>query len=349
MAPAPLEIGGLGGERLSDARPVDTLMRALLYVAQQAGRPVSEPDVRRLAGLPDADLDETAFLTVAARLGLQAAVVDLGRGRLEDLPTPFAVSGRLQPACVVLEQRAGLWTVLDVVKGRARRLSADQVRALGEHALVLRDPPVPEAPRRWFVPFWKRVRPVIVKLAATSFLINILGLATPLFMMLVLNRVIGHGTAQSVASLMTALAIGMLLAYALDFGLRVARGWLSARTGARLDMLLSAEVGGAGQTGRHRVTLGEDVLEHGRPESVDVAELVLHGAPGRTRFTRHGARTDGVGSARGQAAQRRPEQVLAGLESALVEAGALGAQRRRGGGHGVGVLSSARGARRAGR
>ncbi len=85
------------------------------------------------------------------------------------------------------------------------------------------------------------MRPVIVKLAAASFLINLLGLATPLFMMLVLNRVIGHGTAQSVTSLMMALALGMLLAYALDFGLRVARGWLSARTGARLDMLMSAE------------------------------------------------------------------------------------------------------------
>lgn len=85
------------------------------------------------------------------------------------------------------------------------------------------------------------MRPAIVKLATASFLINVLGLATPLFMMLVLNRVVGHGTAEGVASLMAALAIAMLIAYALDFGLRVARGWLSARTGARLDMLLSAE------------------------------------------------------------------------------------------------------------
>src|SRR5262249_7074078 len=69
-----------------------------------------------------------------------------------------------------------------------------------------------------------------------------LGLATPLFMMLVINRVIGHGTPDAVVALMTALCIGMLLAYALDFALRVARGWLSARTGARLDGLMCAEV-----------------------------------------------------------------------------------------------------------
>ena len=46
---------------------------------------------------------------------------------------------------------------------------------------------------------------------------------------------------QGVVSLMVALAIGMLLVYAFDFGLRVARGWLSARTGAGLDVLMSAE------------------------------------------------------------------------------------------------------------
>src|SRR5262249_22782147 len=77
---------------------------------------------------------------------------------------------------------------------------------------------------------------------AASLLINVLGLATPLFMMLVINRVIGHGTPDTVATLMMALCLGMLIAYALDFALRVARGWLSARAGARLDGLMSAEV-----------------------------------------------------------------------------------------------------------
>jgi DNA-binding MurR/RpiR family transcriptional regulator len=38
-------------------------MRALLYVAQQVGRPVSEADIRRLAAVPAAGLDEAAFLT----------------------------------------------------------------------------------------------------------------------------------------------------------------------------------------------------------------------------------------------------------------------------------------------
>jgi ABC-type bacteriocin/lantibiotic exporter with double-glycine peptidase domain len=242
MAPAPLEHGGLGGERLSDARPIDALMRALLYLAQQAGRPVSEADVRRLAGGWEAALTDQAFLAVAARLGLQATTYDLTQVPLENLPTPFAVVGDDRSACVAVAQGAGLWSVLDVVEGRIRQWTAEQLRASGTRVLLVRAPTAPEEPRQWYLPFWARVRPVLLKLAAASFLINVLGLATPLFMMLVFNRVIGHGTAGGVASLMAALAVAMLLAYGLDFSLRVARGWLSARTGARLDMLMSAEV-----------------------------------------------------------------------------------------------------------
>ena len=97
-------------------------------------------------------------------------------------------------------------------------------------------------PQEWYLPLWRRIRPVLLQLAGASFAINLLGLTTPLFMMLVLNRVVAPGATDSVASTMTALSFGMLAAYGLDLSLRIARGWLSARTGARLDVLMSAEV-----------------------------------------------------------------------------------------------------------
>ena len=241
---APLENGGFqpsvwDGDK---SRPIDSLMRALLYVAQQVGRPLSEADVRRLAAVPAAGLDEQAFLTVGARLGLETQALDLTPDRLDELPLPFALVAPGQPAHVVVAGRAGHWVVLDVVEGRAWRLSTDEVMALGTRALVMREKRPDERREAWYAPLWTRVRPVILKLAAASFVINLLGLATPLFMMLVLNSVIGRGPSTGGASVMTVLCAGMLIAYGLDFALRVARGWLSARTGARLDTLMSAEV-----------------------------------------------------------------------------------------------------------
>jgi ABC-type bacteriocin/lantibiotic exporter with double-glycine peptidase domain len=243
---APLENGGFqqsvwDGER---RQPIDSLMRALLYIAQQVGRPVSEADIRRLAVLPVSGLDENAFLTVGARLGLEAYAVDLtGDGaRLDSLPTPFALVGAADQPAYVVVAGGGQWAVLDVVEGRVWRLATDEVMALGARALVMREAGAHERRQEWYAPLWVRVRPVILKLAAMSFLINLLGLATPLFMMLVLNAVIGRDGRVDAAPIMTVLCIGMLIAYALDFALRVARGWLSARTGARLDTMMSGEV-----------------------------------------------------------------------------------------------------------
>src|SRR5471032_504993 len=234
---APLENTGV-----AETRPIDSLMRALLCVAQQIGRPVSEADVRRLAALPDAGLDEAGFLSVGAQLGLEASALDLAAAPLDELPTPFAVVAASGVAHVVVSGRGEQWTMLDVIEGRVWQTTVQNVKVLGARALVLRLPAVPGQRIDWYAPLIAKVRPAILKLAGASFLINLLGLATPLFMMLVLNRVIGRGDAGAVITMMTALSAAVLAAYALDFALRVARGWLSARTGARLDIVMSGEV-----------------------------------------------------------------------------------------------------------
>lgn len=240
---APLENGGFQPSAWTDdrSRPIDSLMRALLYVAQQIGRPVSEADVRRLAAVPAVGLDESAFLTAAGRLGLEAQAIDLASDRLGELPLPFVLLAAGQPAHVVVARRAGQWVVLDVIEAHAWHLSADEVMSLGTRALTMRERLPDERRRRWYAPLWTRVRPVVLKLAAASFLINLLALATPLFVMLLLNTMVGRAPPANAASLMTLLCIGMLVVYGCDFALRVGRGWLSARTGARLDTLMSAE------------------------------------------------------------------------------------------------------------
>lgn len=245
---APLENGGFQQPLWDDAGRlrVDSLMRALLYIAQQVGRPVSEADVRRLTTVPASGLDEAAFLTVATRLGLEGEAVDLASRPFDELPLPFALVAAAGPARgpvhVVVSGRANTWTVLDVVEGRVWQATTQEARALGSRALLLRQPLGSSSSEQWYAPLWARVRPVVLKLAAASFFINVLGLLTPLFMMLVVNTVIGRQPPEGLWSVMAVLCAGMLAAYAADFGLRITRGWLSARTGARLDALMSAEV-----------------------------------------------------------------------------------------------------------
>ena len=242
---APLENGGFQQQSAWDEagrHRVDSLMRALLYIAQQVGRPVSEADIRRLTAVPATGLDEAAFLAAGGRLGLESEAIDLASRSLDELPLPFALLATNGRVHVVVAGRADTWTILDVDVGRVWQVAAKNVGTLGSRALLLRQPLGPLPSKQWYAPLWARVRPVVFKLAAASFAINLLGLLTPLFMMLVVNLVIGRDPPDRLSSVMLTLCAGMFLAYAADFGLRVARGWLSARTGARLDALMSAEV-----------------------------------------------------------------------------------------------------------
>ena len=83
---APLENGSFQPSVWDEAgrHRVDSLMRALLYITQQVGRPVSEADIRRLTTVPAAGLDEAAFMTAATRLGLESEAVDLGSRLLDE-------------------------------------------------------------------------------------------------------------------------------------------------------------------------------------------------------------------------------------------------------------------------
>ncbi|WP_421994754.1 peptidase domain-containing ABC transporter [Reyranella sp.] len=239
---APLEIGDPSPTTWNGevGRPIDTLMRAFLYVAQQAGRPVSEADVRQIASVPAGGLDEAGFRAAAGRLGLHVRALDLEAEGLDRLPFPVVLVSPGRPAHVVVAGEGGQWAVLDVVEGRAWHLPADAVLALGTRALAVRERLPDEVDERWYGPLWRRLRPVVLKLAAASFVINVLALATPLFMMLLLNRIAGHAPADA-AAIVAALCAGMAVVYGLDFVLRLARGWLSVRAGARLDAEMNVE------------------------------------------------------------------------------------------------------------
>src|SRR5258708_19891838 len=96
---APLENGGFqpsvwDGDR---SRPIDSLMRAMLYIAQQVGRPLSEADVRRLAAVPAAGLDDRALLTAGRRLGLETPALELTPDRAVDPPPTFTLPSAPPP------------------------------------------------------------------------------------------------------------------------------------------------------------------------------------------------------------------------------------------------------------
>ncbi len=89
----------------------------------------------------------------------------------------------------------------------------------------------------WFADLIKRFRRTVYALLMLTFVLNLVALAVPLFIMIVYDKVIG---AHSIATL-PALAAGILVALLSDIVLRLVRARVIGGVAGRLDYILGAE------------------------------------------------------------------------------------------------------------
>ena len=130
-----------------------------------------------------------------------------------------------------------VWTDADAVEarygGEAIAVAADPTSIRADER-----PWDETAKRHWFWGEVRRMRREFRPVLGAALMINLLGLALPLFTMNVYDRVIPN---KAVASLWV-LAIGALLAFAVEFTLRLARATLLDDLGRDLDIKLSEKI-----------------------------------------------------------------------------------------------------------
>jgi ATP-binding cassette, subfamily C, bacterial LapB len=228
----------------------DPLLGCLLILATRHHRPVSAESL--VAGLPLVEhrLTPPLFLRAAQRIGLSAKQVKRPLDAIPDLVLPAVLLLQEQQACILVH-RVDCETALVVLPelGTSERevtLEELQQRYSG-HAMFVgpalrfdertADNAVPR-PRRWFwdvvVPSW----PIYGEVLIASFLINLFGLAVPLFSMNVYDRVVPNHALET----LWALAVGVGLVIGFDLLMRVLRGYFIDVAGKKIDVLLSANI-----------------------------------------------------------------------------------------------------------
>jgi ATP-binding cassette subfamily C protein LapB len=228
----------------------DPLSTALLYLAGHYGRALSREAL--LAGLPlqNNRLDINLFGRAALRAGLESAPV---KRTLLDippmvLPAVLLLKNDAAVVAVKLEHAANRVTIVSPASKTGFLtipLSTLEADYLGYAFLVrpaslqsTRDDSTDIPQPHWF---WTTVRKFWANyshVAIAAFIVNMLALASPLFVMNVYDRVIPNGAVPS----LVALAIGLLLAIAFDFALRLVRSHIVDMTGKKIDVVLAADI-----------------------------------------------------------------------------------------------------------
>ena len=233
-----------------DSPDGDPLLACLAYVGRELGRPFSASAV--LGGLPlkSGHLSVDLLPRAAERLGLSARLVQRAPSRVPAMVAPFIALFANGDACVVVGKDADrrmAQVVFPAVSDDVRGVPLDRLDSDGSgHVFYVTCDNAASAPRHaadlaasrghWF---WSRVRrfwPSWIQIVLAALVINILGLAVPLFVMNVYDRVIPNLAIPT----LWALAAGVVLALFFDFALKQLRAIVLDQTGRRVDMAVGA-------------------------------------------------------------------------------------------------------------
>jgi ATP-binding cassette, subfamily C, bacterial LapB len=243
-------IGTINASTASTSERPDSLSDALLFVAAYHGRVMTREAL--LAGLPVEDNRLTLALLARAaqRAGLEVEPV---KRAVRDVPAavlPAILVFHDQSARILtnIDRRKGTLTIIEPTSCEQTepKISALESGYLG-YAFFVRPAPAidermvaaGEVPKRhWFWGVVSRFGTNYVQVAIAAFTVNVLALATPLFMMNVYDRVVPNGAIPS----LLALAIGLGLAIVFDFILRTVRARIIDMTGKKLDVALAADI-----------------------------------------------------------------------------------------------------------
>jgi len=231
----------------------DPLADSLLYLAAHHGRALSRSAL--LAGLPlgRGTLGAALYERAARRAGLEAQLVERPLEEIPALVLPAVILFHDGSTRILLgiDLAAGRLTLanpsspasdadvlerLDVVKAQyagfayfVRTAAVSDPRAIATGDLPKKD---------WFWSVVSRFGSNYGHVAIAAFIVNMLALAAPLFTMSVYDRVIPNGAIPS----LVALGVGLGLAIAFDFLLKVVRSRIIDITGKKIDVVLAADI-----------------------------------------------------------------------------------------------------------
>ena len=217
----------------------DNVTLAFADLCRQLERPFPLAEIRAAAPAIDHKMAVGNILLAAERLGFKARALKASQHNLQAAPAPFLVVGRTSGDAWLARARVHDHLLL-LAPGASlpTACSLDAVADLAERIVLIKPRLEPAPQGTWRGTMLRRLRPVLWELGVASVVINLLALATPIFLMTVYNKVINHGALQT----LDVLVLGMITLFLFEWALRALRSYVASHTGGRLDAALGSEV-----------------------------------------------------------------------------------------------------------
>ncbi len=224
---------------------IDSTLACFQMLAQQFNIPFRRDVIRRI-------LVNQMSRTENFSLPLCGAVAELMGLKTQLVKAPAAALGRIQtPALIawqenfaVLYEATERERVLGVPEtGIIRRSLLDFQDSWGEEGEILLLEPTKDTPQKrfglqWFLPSLKRYRIVLLEVFLASFFVQLFGLANPLMIQVIIDRVI----VQNSIDTLQVLGVFLVIVAIFEAVLSSLRTYLFVDTTNRIDMALGSEI-----------------------------------------------------------------------------------------------------------
>ena len=174
--------------RLPEPPAPDGVLLGFMRLCRQLERPVTEAELRASVTLPETGVDLACLEKLSARCGFGLDTPRMSARNLARLPPPFLILGR-QPgqAWLVRSRSQDELSLVDPVGGAVTSCTIKVAAGFGDRIVRLMAA-APAGRGFWRSAPMRDVRAVLWQIGLASVVINLLALATPLFMMTVYNR-----------------------------------------------------------------------------------------------------------------------------------------------------------------
>jgi ATP-binding cassette, subfamily B, bacterial HlyB/CyaB len=223
---------------------VDTGLACLVIVARLHGIAVDPDQLRHEFAEPGRPFDPSLIRLAAEKLGLKTKLVDADLARVAYLALPaLAVDGN-GAMYVIARVNDKKILIHDPRQGSPQLLSYEEaaVRWSGKVMLFTsRASMAGELSKfdfSWFIPAVVKYRKLLGEILVVSFFLQLIGLATPLFFQVVMDKVLVHHGLTT----LDVIAIGLLFCSIFESLLSGLRTYVFAHTTSRIDVELGARL-----------------------------------------------------------------------------------------------------------
>lgn len=226
---------------MSSSASFDYLLHALVYLSANYGQAKSADAIKAGLAIGAEDMSPALFLEAAEKIGLKAKVSSSDLKKIDEALLPVTLIMNDGKAFILLSKSKEALDLYDLKEGKKVTAKIENVQKNYSGKIILTAPQTNTNAKNdthWFWTPFRKNTSIYKDVIIAAILINLFGLASPLFIMNVYDRVIPNNAIETG----WVLGIAALVIFVFDFIIRTLRGYFIDFAGRKIDVTATRSI-----------------------------------------------------------------------------------------------------------